>query len=127
MSEEDGITFIVNRKGGENVKDNNSYTYIRSKTLKDKNRIYWNCSGKRAYGCPATLVTTITTKKLVSWGAAEHNHGSKFLEMKVRAVEKEKICVAASMPSVPPRTLLGKLLFFHLAYSLTPPPPFLTS
>jgi hypothetical protein len=116
MTEEEELKFITNRKGNENIIDQNSYTYIRSKSIPTKDRIYWICSGKRSYSCPASVVTTLTSKKLVTRGAAEHNHGSRYLEMKVRAIENEKIQAAAKMPTVPPRTVVGMLTISKIIF-----------
>jgi hypothetical protein len=106
--EDQQVSFIVNRKGGENMMDTNCYIYSKARPMPEKDRIYWICSGKKKYNCPATAVTRISSRTLISLGAASHTHGSKLIENRVRAVEKEKILLAATMPSVPPRTVFGE-------------------
>ncbi len=76
------ISFSKNRKGGDLLIDSQNYTYIKSKTVVPKDCIYWICTSKKVFSCPATLVTSLTTKSFVS-KANYHTQGSKMLEIKV--------------------------------------------
>jgi hypothetical protein len=81
-SPDEVISFSKNRKGGDLLVDSQNYTYVKSKTVVPKDCIYWICTSKKVYSCPATLDTSLTTKSVVS-KANVHTHNSKMLEMKV--------------------------------------------
>jgi hypothetical protein len=74
--------------------------------LKDKN--YWKCVFRQRFGCPVTVVSTITSQKLVL-RTVEHTHSNQLLEQTVRELELEKVKLAGQMPTVGPRTVLGDI------------------
>ena len=104
---EEQATFIPVKQGGERLQDGQGYSYLKIKKLVAKDRIYWACREKKALFCNSTAITQLSTSTILQPG--EHNHGNRLLEDKVRAVEKEKVESAAAMPTVAPRTVLGKL------------------
>ncbi len=63
--EKEDITYVLNRKEGQNLKDNEGYIYKRTKTLPLKDKNYRNCLFRNRFGCPVTLISSISTQKLV--------------------------------------------------------------
>jgi hypothetical protein len=99
-------TFVPARRGGHHLLDAGGYLYTKSKAIAAKDRCYWLCKDKLQETCSATAVTQMSTGIILSKGA--HNHGNRLLENKVKEIERAKVDLAATMPTVLPRTVLGK-------------------
>jgi hypothetical protein len=108
--EDEDITYVPNRKGGQNLKNKEGFVFTRTKMLplKDKNYRYWKCIFCQRFGCQVTVVSTIWTQKLVL-RTGEHTHSNQLLEQTIREVELEKVKLAGQMPTVGPRTVLGDI------------------
>jgi FLYWCH zinc finger domain len=102
--------YITAKLGGRHLQNAEGYLYFKSKTVATKNRTYWTCLDKKIFSCSSTAITELDSGLIVSRG--QHNHGNRLLELKTRAVENAKIEAAAAMPTVVPRTILGKEYFF---------------
>jgi hypothetical protein len=100
------LSFVKNRKGGNNLQDANGYLYRVSKVVKD--RSYWHCVAKKSDACPATAITVSNSNILVSQ-QGDHTHSNRLVERKVKEVEIENIAAAALLPTVTPRTILGAI------------------
>jgi hypothetical protein len=81
------ISFTQNQKGNENLIDSGGFAYRKNKILPVKDRTYWTCVMKTKFHCPATAVTTITTKQLVS-KTGDHTHSNQLLERTIKDIQK---------------------------------------
>jgi hypothetical protein len=108
MEDPDGIVYIPAKRGGFHLRDKCGYKYFKAKTQPAKDRCYWSCLEKKELRCAATAVTVLSTRELVKL-CGEHCHGNKMVEDQTRAVEREQLAIAASMPTVAPRTVLGEI------------------
>jgi hypothetical protein len=99
-------TLVPAVRTGHHLLDAAGYLYVRSKLLANKDKCYWTCKDKLQEACTSTAVTQISTSIILSKGP--HNHGNKMLENKAKEVERAKVEMAAAMPTVKPRTVLGK-------------------
>jgi hypothetical protein len=81
------ISFTQNQKGNEN---------------------YWTCVMKTRFHCPATAVTTITTKQLVS-KTGDHTHSNQLLERIIKNIQKNHVRIAAASATAVPRIILGDI------------------
>jgi hypothetical protein len=102
------VSFVINRIGGNNLKDMAGYQYVKTKSIPLKDRPYWRCMMKQRYSCPVTLVIKDSTMILDKMNG-EHTHGNMHIEQKVREVEEEKIKIAAAISTVVSRTILGEI------------------
>jgi hypothetical protein len=101
------VPYVLNRGGGNNLQDESSYTYKKSKSISLTDKSYWICMWKK-YSCPVTLMTTDSAMKIHKM-SGDHNHSNLLLENNIHDVEDEKIKVAAIVPSIAPRTILGEI------------------
>jgi hypothetical protein len=102
------VRYILNRKGSNSLQDDSGYVYKKTKSVPSTDKTYWQCVWKRKYSCPVTLVTTDSTMKVFKL-SGNHNHSNQLLEKSVRDVEEKKIKMAALVPSIAPRTILGEI------------------
>jgi hypothetical protein len=72
------ITYVPNRKEGQNLKDKEGYVFTRTKMLPLKDKNYWKCIFRQRFGCPVTVISTISTQKLVL-RSREHTHSNQLL------------------------------------------------
>jgi hypothetical protein len=107
MATED-ITFTQNQKGNENLVDSGGFAYRKNKILPVKDRIYWTCVMKTRFHCPATAVTTITSKQFVS-KMGDHTHSNQLLERTVKNIQKNHVRIAAASATAVPRIILGDI------------------
>jgi hypothetical protein len=87
--EDEDITYVPNRKGGQNLKDKDGYVFTRTKMLPLKDKSYWKCIFCQRFSCPVTLISTILTQKLVL-RSGEHTHSNQLLEQTVRIWSRRK-------------------------------------
>jgi hypothetical protein len=106
--EDEDITYVPNRKGGQNLKDREAFVFTRTKMLPLKDKNYWKCVFRQRFGCPVTVVSTILSQKLVL-RTGDHTHSNQLLEQTARELEQEKVKLAGHMPTVVPRTVLGDI------------------
>jgi hypothetical protein len=106
--EPEDMSFVKNQKGGDHLKDKDGYVYRRSKSLPLKDKNYWICVFCLKFSCPVTVVSSISSQKLIS-RSGEHRHSNQLIERKVKYIEDEKIKMAAQNPTVSPRTVLGNI------------------
>jgi hypothetical protein len=97
------VSYVINRSGGNNLKDVAGYQYVKTKSIPLKDRSYWRCMMKQRYSCEVTIVIKDSTM-LVDKMNGEHTHGNMLIEQKVREVEEKKIKIAAAISTVVPRT-----------------------
>jgi FLYWCH zinc finger domain len=71
-----------------------------------KDRCYWICRERKSSSCPSHAITEISTDTIIS--TEPHNHDNRLLQMKVKALEEAKVALAATMPTVKPRKMLGE-------------------
>jgi len=102
------LTFVRNRKGGENLVDPNGYEYRIRRVVEKTNRSYWFCTSKVKDSCPATAITVTTDRTLVRM-ENEHTHSNRLLEKRVKDVVATNIASVANQPTVAPRTILGSI------------------
>jgi hypothetical protein len=50
------LSFVKNRKGGNNLWDSIGYLYRVSKVVMPKDRSYWNCVARKSDVCHATAI-----------------------------------------------------------------------
>ena len=103
--EEKPRTFVPAKQGGQKLKDSDGYLYNRLSRLPLKMRSNWYCSDKRILHCTATAVTNDETNCIIK--KTEHNHLVLLLEIQAKNVEKQLVDLAAIMPTVAPRTVVG--------------------
>jgi hypothetical protein len=106
--EPEDVSFVKNQRGGDHVKDKDGYVYRRSKSLPLKDQNYRNCVFCLKFSCPVTVVSSISSQKLIS-RSGEHRHSNQLIERKVKDIDDEKIKMAAQNPSVSPGTVLGDI------------------
>ncbi len=102
------VSFVKNQKGGDHLKDKDGYAYRWSKSLPLKDKNYWSCVFRLKYSCPVTVVSSISSHKLIS-RSGDHRHSNQLVERTVKDIEDEKIKLAAQNPTVFPRTILGDI------------------
>ena len=101
----EAATFVNIKRGGQTLQDSAGYLYLKSKSCLAKDRIYWYCKECNNSACLAKAITKPSVNLIIA--KDRHDHGNNMLETKAREVERAKIAVAATMPSVPPHTVLG--------------------
>jgi hypothetical protein len=84
------MSFVKNKKGGDHLKYKDAYVYRRYKSLPLKDKNYWNCVFCLKFSCPVTVVSSISSQKLIS-RSGEHRHSNQLIERKVKDIEDEKI------------------------------------
>jgi hypothetical protein len=87
------VSFVKNQKGGDHLKDKDGYVYRWSKSLPLKDKTYWNCVFRLKFSCPVTVVSSISSQKLIS-RSGEHRHSNQLIERKMKDIEDEKIKMA---------------------------------
>jgi hypothetical protein len=93
------LSFVKNRKGGNNLWDSIGYLYRVSKVVMPKDRSYWNCVARKSDACQRY--------RNQSEQQGEPRHINRLVERKVKEVETKNISAAALLPKVTPRTVLG--------------------
>jgi hypothetical protein len=78
--------FQATSHGGQSLIDSFNYTYIKSKTVKD--RIYWFCQRARSKMLPYCPAKAVTLGDTIKW-TSQHNHGSDPVSVEVKAAEKK--------------------------------------
>ncbi len=73
-----------------------------------KDRNYWTCVMRTKFHCPATAVTTITTRQLVS-KTGDHTHSNQLLERTIKDIQKNHMKIAAASATAVPRIILGEI------------------
>jgi hypothetical protein len=99
---------MTNQKGGDHLKDKHGFVYKQTKSWPLMDKSYWTCVYRQKFSCPVTIVSSIFSQKLIS-RTEDHRHSNQLIERTVRGVEEEKVKLAAQMPTVSPRTVLGDI------------------
>jgi hypothetical protein len=99
---------MTNQKGGDLLKYKHGFVYKQNKSWPLMDKSYWTCANRQKFSCPVTIVSSISSQKLIS-RTGDQRHSNQLIERTVRGVEEEKIKLAAQMPTVSPRTILGDI------------------
>jgi hypothetical protein len=59
------VSYVLNRSGNNNLRDESGFIYVRNKTIPLKDRSYWRCMMKKRYNCPVTLVTSDSSMTVI--------------------------------------------------------------
>lgn len=98
-------TLIPAKQGGFRLQDPAGYQYSKISTSITRMRTYWACADKKKLGCKATAITNSTNNDIVK--IMDHTHLVRLLQRHAVAVEERLIEVAATLPTVAPRTVYG--------------------
>lgn len=98
-------TLIPVKQGGFRLQDSVGYQYSKISTAITTMRTYWACIDKKKFDCKATAVTNTTNNNIVKQTA--HNHLVRLIHRHAAQVEEGLIRVAATLPTVAPRTVYG--------------------
>ena len=100
------VTYLEAKRGGRHLKDDDGYLYYKTRKVVEKDRVYWACLDRITETCTSTAITQLSTGNLLS--NKLHNHGNNLLKVSSKEVERSKVDMAATMPTVAPRVVLGK-------------------
>ena len=100
------VTYLEAKRGGRHLKDDDGYLYYKTRKVVEKDRVYWACLDRITETCTSTAITQLSTGNLLS--NKLHNHGNNLLKVSAKEVERSKVDMAATMPTVAPRVVLGK-------------------
>jgi hypothetical protein len=80
--EPEDMSFVKYQKGGDHLKDKDGFVYRQSKSLPLKDKNYWNCVYHLKFSCPVTIVSSISSQKLIS-RSGYHQHSNQLIESTV--------------------------------------------
>ncbi len=78
-----GATFTTNRKGGQNLVDEDNYVYRKQRAIDNQSKLRYACAMQETLKCPAVAVLDLETNLIVKI-RNEHNHEPDLPQMVAR-------------------------------------------